>query len=337
MKIITLITVLLIAAAMIPAVQADSSHFPITITDEMGNEVTIDKKPERIVSLSPSNTEILFAVGAGDQVVGVTDYSDYPPQVEELPLVGGFYSLSIERVVSLEPDLIVAQVGNGEDTVNMLKDIGFPVIVLNPETVHDIITGIEIVGDATGNSETARVLATGMSEHIDSISSKNKHIAEEDRPGVLYVVWFDPIYVAGKNTYPGDLIEMVGGKNIITAEGWPIASLEDIVAANPEIIICSSMATGSDVIAETIKKNPLMAQTDAVKNGNVFAVEEPSTIERPGPRIVQGIDSLHEYMSSYKQQNNNSADADIPRMNGAGILAALSMMLLVYTAKCRKK
>ncbi|WP_160174977.1 ABC transporter substrate-binding protein [Methanococcoides methylutens] len=298
----------------------------------MNNTITIETKPERILSTMPSNTEILFAVGAGDNVVGGTIHDEYPPEAVNISKVGGYTNLDFEAIVNLEPDVVFASEANGEDATNMLKDLGFTVIILEPKTIDDIMSNIELIGEVTGNKETALSVTDDMKAQMDAITSKTEDVPTEERPRVLYLIWHDPMYSAGLDSYPDDLIAMAGGNNIQKAEGWPVINLEDVIASNPQIIICSGMGGGSYTIMESIKNNDALVQTDAIKNNKVYPIEDPSIIEIPGPRIVEGLKELHGYIGPEIKVNEEETGEEAPVNNtpGFGVLAASCMLVAGY-------
>ncbi len=325
--------------------------YPINITDNFGCTVTIEKTPTRIVSLSPCNTEILFAVGAGDRVVGGTIYDTYPPEAANISKIGGFSTVNLEAVVNLSPDLVLAEYGNGEDTVNTLKNLNLTVVSLHPKTMDDILDNIQLVGNITGNADTAASLTANMTQQISDITGVTEDIPDSRKPRVLYIVWHDPMYAVGTGSYCDDLIRMAGGINIVEAEGWPVISIEDVVDKNPQIIICSGMGGGSYTIMEAITGNQVLAQTDAVKNNKIYPIDDPNTIERAGPRIVQGLAELHGYIApdiqpeeiesptqaietptgvSADNSNDTSGTSSTP---GFGMILALGMILMVYSRK----
>ncbi|MCM1987051.1 ABC transporter substrate-binding protein [Methanococcoides seepicolus] len=300
----------LISASNASAIESGITEYPLTIVDNMNNTITIESKPERILSTMPSNTEILFAVGVGEYVVGGTIHDEYPPEAVEIPKVGGYTNLDFEAIVNLEPDVVFASEANGEDAINMLKDLGFTVIIIEPNTIDDIMNNIELIGEVTGNKETALSVTEDMRAQMDAITSKTEDIPAEDRPRVLYLIWHDPMYSAGLNSYPDDLITMSGGNNIQKAEGWPVINLENVIASNPQIIICSGMGGGSYVIMESIKNNDALAQTDAIKNNKVYPIDQPGIIEIPGPRIVEGLKELHGYIEPEIEVNEEQTEEE---------------------------
>ncbi len=341
--------ILTVTVLLTPTTQA----YPINITDNLGCTVTIEKTPTRIVSLSPCNTEILFAVGAGDVVVGGTTYDSYPPKAVNLSKIGGFATVNIEAVVNLSPDLVLAEDGNGLDTINVLKSLDLKVVTLNPKTMDDILENIRLVGNITGNDAAAESLTADMTQQIRDITDMTEDIPNSRKPRVLYIVWHDPMYAAGAGSFPDDLIQMAGGKNIVEIEGWPVISIEDVVDKNPQIIICSGMGGGSYTIMEAITGNQILAQTDAVKNNKVYPADDPNTIELAGPRIVQGLAELHGFIAPEIQPedivsptqiietptgvspDNSNDTSDTSSTPGFSMILALGMILMVYSKRGR--
>ncbi|MEA1985725.1 MAG: cobalamin-binding protein [Euryarchaeota archaeon] len=318
------------------AIVSEPVEYPLTITDNFNYTVIIDEKPQRIVSTMKSNTELLFAVGAGDDVVGGTMHDDYPPEVENLTRVGGYTNLNYESIVDLEPDLVLAEEGNGEEAVNMMKDLGLNVVVLNAYTIDDIMENIELVGRITDNENNALAITADMRQRIGNVNQMTDGLPDEVRPRVLYIVWDDPMYGAGADTYPSDLVHMAGGVNIVKVDGWPVISLEDTIASNPQIIICSSMGNRSYTIMESINNNEVLAQTDAVKNNRVYAIANPGTIEISGPRIVQGLEELYTYILPVTTENQLVTEGtedesdDTASVPGFGMLLATITLLAGY-------
>ncbi|WP_367343757.1 ABC transporter substrate-binding protein [Methanomethylovorans sp.] len=288
-------TLILIMAALL--LTHCAAAFPVTVTDCYGNNITIREQPQRIVSLIPSNTEILFAVGAGDTVVGVTSVDNYPPEVENITKIGGYANIDIESILDLEPDVVLAYTANGNDVLDALKRLGLTVITLDSTDMASILDNIELVGTVTGHEEEASALTTNMTAVVEDISSKTASIPENERPGVLFLVSFDPMYVAGKDSFPDSFIRLAGGRNIIKAEKWPQIALEEVVDQNPQIIICSGMGTYGNTIMQQVMNNSIIAGTDAMMNQQVYVMSDSNLIERPGPRVVQGLEEIYGYIS----------------------------------------
>ncbi|MDY0385567.1 MAG: cobalamin-binding protein [Methanolobus sp.] len=272
-------------------------EYPVSITDSSSASIIIEKEPERIVSLMPSITEILFTIGAGDKVVGGTEDDKYPPEAANLTKVGRYTTLNYETVAQLEPDLVILDdEANGEETVEQFKELKIQTISTSPKTIDEIEESILLLGTVTNNIETAESVVNDMERIVAEVQESTSGISDEDKPRVLYIVWDEPITAAGKKSYLDDLISMAGGKNIVEASDWPTITIETVVDANPEIIICSGMGGLSYQIMNNIKKNEAFATLDAIKNDRVYPINDPNIIELSGPRIVQGLKELNIYM-----------------------------------------
>ena len=273
---------------------------PITVVDDVGRNVTITRyPPERIVSLAPSCTEILFALELGNKVVGVDEYSDYPPEVQErveagnLTTVGAFATISMELVVGLEPDLIVATGGVQRVVVESLEGLGQPVIVLYPERFDGVLADISLAGKATGQIDKAEALVADMQKRAQEIADKTQGAP---RPHVYVECSFDGGYwTFGSESYVDELISMAGGVNVFS--GFPgghiSVSTEIVIKANPEIIIISkgTMAIACGLTPETIKERPGWSEISAVQNDQIYEIEE-SIIVRGGPRQIKALEEL---------------------------------------------
>lgn len=265
--------------------------FPREIVDDFGYRVRIEKKPERIISLSPANTEILFAIGAGDKVVGVTEHCDYPPKVKEIVKVGGYATPNIEAIIAKNPDLVIASYGNGEENIKKLKELGITVLSLYPKSLQDLLKDIELVGKATGFDNEAKKLVENLQRRINLIEEKNKKIPEEKRPRILWLMWYPELWTAGKGTFFDQLVKLAGGENVaFDLKGWKIISKETVLARDPQIILCSQMGTG-DVLLKKIVEDPELSKIWAVKNGKVYEIDQ-NILERPGPRIVEALEKI---------------------------------------------
>jgi iron complex transport system substrate-binding protein len=267
----------------------------ITLTDDSGRTITIQGTPERIVSLAPANTEILFALGLEDQIVGVTDYCDYPPAALDKPKVGGYSTVNIEKVVAADPDLVFASFGNTEDVINRLHDLGLTVISLDPATIDDVLHDITLVGEATRQEEEAAKLVQNLTARIQAVTDKTE--ALEEKPTVAHVVWYDPIWVSGNATFQDEVIEKAGGKNAFdSVEGWKVVSFEQFMTTDPDCIIVNSgtgmtAEEGRDIIYDYFMTEPRMQDLSAVKENRVFIIDA-DIISRGGPRIVDALEEV---------------------------------------------
>jgi len=277
-----------------------SEYQQVTLVDYLGNVIVLDSPPERIVSLAPSNTEILFAVGAGDKVVGVTNYCNYPYnftawiEAGNMTSIGSHYSLAVEPIVALDPDLVIAStVGNSENVVN-LKKLGYNVLVLETKTLDGLLKDILLVGRATGNEIKASNLVTEMRTRIDSVVNKVTNVTT--KPKVYHEVWRDPLRSAGPGTFVDDLITLAGGENIFNdaSTSWPTISSETVIEKSPEVIFLPDNYMGEadlPLTIETIKDRAGWNQITAVQNDAIYEIDG-NTISRAGPRLVDALELI---------------------------------------------
>jgi len=261
--------------------------YPLMVTDDLGRNVTITKEPQRIISTAPSNTEVLFALGLGDRVVGVTEYCNYPPEAMEKEKIGGFSTVSIEKVVALNPDIVFASDKTGEENIEKLENFGIAVVVLHPKDIEDALKNIELVGKITGAEENASKLVADMEER-STVEEKIGGV----KPKVLYVVWHDPLMSAGRDTFADDLITRAGGVNIADFEGYKVISLEAVIKENPDVII-ASMGHGDarNKTLEYVRGEQRLGITTAVKKDRVYGIDTDLT-GRAGPRIVDALEQF---------------------------------------------
>ncbi|MHC3129702.1 MAG: cobalamin-binding protein [Candidatus Bathyarchaeota archaeon] len=273
---------------------------PISVIDDVGRNVTITGyPPERIVSLAPSCTEILFALGLGDKVVGVDEFSDYPLEVQErveagnLTTVGSFSEISMELVVGLEPDLILATGGVQRVVVESLEGLDQTVVVLYPERFDGVLADISLVGEATGQIDEAEALVADMQERAQEIADKTQGAL---RPRVYVEYYFNGGYWSfASGSYVDELIYMAGGVNVFSevAGGHISTSTEEVLVQNPEIIIIGkgTMATACGLTPETIKERPSWSEISAVQNDQIYEIDEP-ILALPIPRLIEGLEEL---------------------------------------------
>ena len=309
---------------------------PMTVTDDYGYEVTINTRPQRIISLAPTNTEILFAVGAGDRVVAVTEYCDYPEEATNLPIIGGYSTVNIERVVTLEPDLIFAYYGNGLETVDYLKNLGYNVITLNSDSINGSINDIRLVGKAVGNESEAEAVIADMEDRMAAVTEKLTGISEEDEPSMVHCVWTDPLWVSGSSTFEDEMIEYAGGTNAMDfVDGWGIVTIEKFMTLDPDIIIVDSgMGMGEEgtyALKKFFYDDPRLSTLTAVKTGNIY-IMNADLIDRGGPRIPETIEQLAqiahpEIFGEYTQYSSTVASPGFsPVVVLVGLLGAVFVL-----------
>jgi iron complex transport system substrate-binding protein len=270
---------------------------PKEFTDQVGRVVHFNAVPQKIVSLAPSNTEILFALGLGAKVVGVTDYCDYPPEAKEKAHIGGYWTPDVETIVSLAPDLVVAQALHQSEVIPKLEGYGLNVIVLEPVTVAEVLDAINLVGHITGNTKEAASLVKSLQSRIDKVTDKTKGLSESEKPGVLYITWHEPLMSVGYGNIGDDLIVKAGGANIFHAlEGGPTVSLEEVLQANPDVIIAGiGMGTGEDLPLQFINEESRLAGTNARLNDHVYSISIDLS-GRAGPRIVDALEQFARFI-----------------------------------------
>ena len=262
----------------------------LTVTDDLDREVTITKQPERIISMAPANTEILFALGLGEKVVGVTNICNYPPQVQEKEDIGDYDNPNLERIIELEPDLILASHGNPTELIDQLEELNYAVVGLNPKNVDDIISSIGMVGKITGKVKEAARLTEEMEKRIEAVLSKTSNLVENNRPKVLYVVWYKPLWTAGSGTFIDELIQKAGGINIAgDIAGWPQMNLETVLEKNPQVVIVGEGHPGG--LVETVKSEEVLWITDAFKYNQIYIIDA-DIVSRTGPRIVDALEEM---------------------------------------------
>ena len=287
-------SLLLILALVVMALPTTSlaTTYPTTLTDDLGREITIGALPVKIVSLAPSNTEILFALGLEDRVVGVTEFCDYPPEALEKETIGGPWTPSIESIVALEPDLVLAEEINPIDTITTLEGLGVTVFGIEATDLEDLLNDINTVGQITDKEAEAAALTADMQSTINTVTGKTAGLSPEEKPGVFYILWHDPPWTAGEGTFPHDLIERAGGINIFAdVEGWTSVSLETLIARDPEVIIVTAMGGTGSTTWDWVNTELLLADVSARQNGRIHFVES-NWVERPGPRVVLGLAEL---------------------------------------------
>lgn len=288
---ILLITLLISLLTACSAIAPNPGN--LTFTDGLGREVKLNGPAQRIVSLAPSNTEILFAIGAGEQVVGRDALSDFPEEAKAATDIGmTFDALNTELIVSLKPDLVLLAEINPSEQVKQLEDLGLTVYYLkNPLTLEEMYGNLEIVAQLTGHEEQAATLIESLKARVAAVDEKIAPISS--RFSVFYELdASDPAkpFTAGKGTFITQLIERAGGYNIASdLEGYPQMSLEQVVAADPNFIILGDARYG--VSAETIAQRPGWENLSAVKSGNIHAFND-DLVSRPGPRLVDALEEL---------------------------------------------
>ncbi|MDR7870601.1 MAG: cobalamin-binding protein [Tissierellaceae bacterium] len=262
--------------------------YRISIKDGFGNIVTLEEAPERIISMAPNNTEILYALGLGDKIVGVTAFCDYPEEALAVEKIGDFMATNFEKIIELEPDLIVNYGELDSDASQIFSGAGIPVISFLPESIDEVIDTIKQIAVATDTVEEGNALVEDMTQKRDEIVAKVKGT---ETVKVFYEVWHEPLMAAGSGSFVDGLINLVNGDNVAKdAEGeYPNYDIEQLIENDPEIYLTANDLPEKTV--ESILARPGYENITAIKNGEVYLLDG-NTISRPGPRIVDGLELI---------------------------------------------
>ncbi len=282
-------------------VTATSKPWPRSFTDDLGNTVTLNKPPQRIISLSPNLTEIIFLLDAGQQLAGRTDFCDYPAEAQAKPSIGGIINPSLERLVSLEPDLVLAARGVHAAFLDRLREMQIPFLGYDPQTLDDVIALVGRIGRITGHEQQGREAAEALAERKASVAGQYR--GADGKLRVLFVLSRDPLFVAGATSFVDDMMGICGARNAIRDVStiaqnrpWPQASREAIVAANPQLIIFAQThgAGAADVPADILgqlRNMPAWREVVAVKAGQVYTIND-DLVTIPGPRLIEGLEEI---------------------------------------------
>ena len=260
------------------------------LTDEIGRKVQIPRQVDRVVSLAPNLTEIVFALGDGNRLAGDTDFCDYPPEAIRKPHVGGLVNPNLEQIVSLMPDLVLATKSiNRRETVSALDHIGLPVFVTDPRSVETMIASVEQIGRALGTEKSGETLAEDLRSRLADL---DRRLAGAAPRRVLFVVWTDPLISVGRDTFIADALRHAGGRSVVdTNAEWPHISLEEIVRLQPDVLVFASAHAGEtqrDI--DALRARPGWKNLQAIERGKIVVVSD--AINRPAPRMVDAIEFL---------------------------------------------
>lgn len=269
----------------ITVVISAANKFPVTLKDQFDRSVKINKEPARIVSGSPSNTEILFALGLEDKMMGVTNWCNYPAAAGKLEKIGDINPLNIEKIVSLQPDLFVASNLNGKEAVTKLAEMGIPVLALNPISFAETLEAITLIGKATGKDGQARSIVNKLNNTIKQVRKKGESIKKRGLKVFVLLGW-EPHWTAGPGSFLDEAVNLAGGENIAhdLDQSWGQMNFESVLSRNPDIII-------TDIDPEKIYSNKDWSSVAAVKKDQVYKIIGDEYY-RPGPRLVEALEDL---------------------------------------------
>jgi len=270
--------------------ETEDVDFPQAVLDASGEEVVLEEEPEKIVSIMPSNTEIAFALGLGEKMVGVSDHDNYPEEVLDIEKVGGM-ELNVELMLSLEPDLVFAHESNGEETINQLRDAGLNVFVVNNATnFEEVYESINMMSIITGTEDKGLEIIQSMEEGFAELAEKAEAIAEDDKQIVYIEISPEPeIYAPGNHTFEQEILTLINAENGVTEDGWVMINEEAVIEMDPDVIIVTYDYV-EDPVGEVINRDAWQDIT-AVKDERVIQVDT-DLVSRPGPRLVEGAEVL---------------------------------------------
>jgi iron complex transport system substrate-binding protein len=267
--------------------ETKSTVYPLKVVDSYNRTITIEKEPKRVITIAPDIAETVYALGKGNLMVGRSDYDDYPNEVLKVKSVGQITEPSIEKIVELKPDVVIASTHFSKDVTKKLEDLGIKVVVLYGEESFDgVYNTIHKVGEVLNANEKAKTVVDGMKKKVKAVTDKVK---TGDKTSVYYVVGYGKggDYTAGGDTFIGNMLEMAGGKNVASdVKGWQY-SVEKLVEKNPDILICSKNYDTKKGIVTTNGYKDLKA----VKNGKLIEIDD-NLVNRQGPRLADGLEVL---------------------------------------------
>lgn len=275
-----------------PEAEVVKAEFPLTLTDSVGNEITLETAPATIVSMVPSNTEILFELGLGDAIVGVNDYDDYPAEALKKEKIGG-QDFNVEKIVSMNPEIVFAHesgLGKGKEGLQQIRDAGIPVFVVkNAVSFEETYTTIETIGQATGKTVEAEKIITDMKAKVEEVLAKL--VTVDNKKTVFVETSPEPnIYTPGKNTFMDQMLEMIGAENIAAdQEDWFMIAPEEIINRNPDVIIV--LYDYIETAVADVYARPGFDTITAIKEKAVVQVKENIT-SRTGPRLAEGLEEI---------------------------------------------
>lgn len=265
----------------------DTNQQPITLLDDLGKTVTLHSPATRIISLAPSMTELLFSLGAGGNIVGVVEYSDYPQAATKIPIVGRFDRLDVERILSLQPDLIISwQSGNPGGAIQRLRELGYPVYTAEPVTVTSIADTLRRLGLLTGMTDSAETLSNTIHDTVNRLQTQYSDAAPVS---VFYQVWHNPIISVGGEELINNMITVCGGVNIFAdLPVGPAVNLEDIISRPPQVILASGPSPERPDWLDQWRQWPSLP---AVINNHLYAIP-PDLVQRHSMRALQGLEQM---------------------------------------------
>ncbi len=303
MKLAKLLVALICLSVALTSFALAEQGSPVTITDMTGREITLEKPAERIVALTASDCEILFAIGAGEYLVGRGEYCDYPSEVFEVPSVQSGYETNLEQIIALNPDvLLMSTMAQTEEQVKMLTDAGIAVVVSDASDIEGVYEAIEMIGALMGKNEEADAVIANMKATFEKVASLKSDIENE-------TVYFEVspleygLWTAGKGTFMDEIASMLGLENCFSdVDGWAEISEEQILKRDPDYIVTISMYYGvGETPVEEIKHRTGWEDMKAVKNGAILNLQN-NELSRPAPRLSDGAEMMYEFICGLRTE-----------------------------------
>lgn len=302
LMIILLAVSLLLAGCRSGGKTGDQDSAENTIKDDSGVLVSFRQNPQRIISLAPNNTEILFALGLGDRVVGVTTYCNYPPEAGQKPKVGDLQG-NLEQVVAMKPDLVVAKWSLNKDAVANLRKLNIPVLCVEPESIDGVYRAIRMVAQATGTGEVGEKIVSEMKSGLDRVQGRLAQVPPSQRSKVFIEIGDQPLYTTGAQTFVDEVVRLGGGLNIAAdIQGYQMYGMETVVEKNPDVIL--ALDSYYVDVDKVIKKRPGWEGIKAVREGRIIGQLDLDMINRPGPRSAEAVEKIAQalYPEIFKDQ-----------------------------------
>ena len=294
----------------------------LEVTDETGRRVSVPQPVRRIVSLAPSLTETLYALGAQERLVGVTDYCDYPSEALTKPKVGGVINPNLEQVVALKPDLVLATKSiNRRETVAALERLPISVYATDPRTVDGTFASIARLAEVIGAREQGETLVGGLRARLAELK---RRLGARPPRRVLFVVWQEPLISIGRNTFLADALRRAGAESVVdTTQDWPRVSLEEVVRLQPEyLIFASSHAEAAERDLEALSEQPGWRELEAVRQRRLIVLSD--AVNRPGPRLIDAIEQLASQLHPNAFDKKETGKENLERGKASASLAAAS-------------
>ena len=267
------------------------TQYPLTVTDATGEEFTFEKAPERIISVSPAETESLFAIGLDQEIVGVSDYDDYPEAATTKAKMGGITKPNEEAIIAAKPDIVFTGISMGEDVVKKFRDLGITIFKVDPKTYDDVIANIELYGQITDHQAEAKQVVDNLKQTREEVQAAVAGLSEKKK---VYIE-FSPGWTVGSGEFMNEIVEIAGGENVAASEqGWVQINEEHIIQSNPDVILYAAGLVDYDTnkpLEDIIKGRSGWNNIKAIQDNQVIGIEQ-NILSRPGPRVAEGLKAV---------------------------------------------